>query len=242
MPILDSRAVHGALTLAHTLISPDGYGQRGGGMSATGTTAVNRVPRHTAANVNERIREHAIESVANNALNGGTIERRLRQLREWDVERGMETGSATLSLVGLGLGFAVSPWWYLLTLGVQMFFLQHALQGWCPPLPIFRRLGWRRGAASGPPGVRGGGVGLRSPGAACPGRLVRRVRRRPVPIGTRLRSERNKPRRELRRARGAARGVGVCCFAPALRRRTGTATGHVARSGAGGQDHDLDAA
>jgi hypothetical protein len=30
----------------------------------------------------------------------------------------------------------------LLTL-VLLFFLQHALQGWCPPLPIFRKLGYR---------------------------------------------------------------------------------------------------
>jgi hypothetical protein len=26
---------------------------------------------------------------------------------------------------------------------VQGFFMQHALQGWCPPLPVFRRLGFR---------------------------------------------------------------------------------------------------
>jgi hypothetical protein len=26
---------------------------------------------------------------------------------------------------------------------VQGFFLQHAIQGWCPPLPVLRRLGFR---------------------------------------------------------------------------------------------------
>lgn len=26
---------------------------------------------------------------------------------------------------------------------VAGFLLQHALQGWCPPLPVFRRLGFR---------------------------------------------------------------------------------------------------
>jgi hypothetical protein len=26
---------------------------------------------------------------------------------------------------------------------IQGFMLQHVLQGWCPPLPLFRRLGFR---------------------------------------------------------------------------------------------------
>jgi hypothetical protein len=26
---------------------------------------------------------------------------------------------------------------------VQTFYLQHTLQGWCPPLPLLRRLGFR---------------------------------------------------------------------------------------------------
>ena len=30
-----------------------------------------------------------------------------------------------------------------LTAAVPAFLLQHAIQGWCPPLPVFRRLGVR---------------------------------------------------------------------------------------------------
>ena len=63
--------------------------------------------------------------------------------REWDVERALETGSASLTLLGLILGKSVNRKWYWLSAGVQGFFLQHALQGWCPPLPVFRRLGVR---------------------------------------------------------------------------------------------------
>jgi hypothetical protein len=33
--------------------------------------------------------------------------------------------------------------WFLLPIAVQAFFLQHALQGWCPPIPVLRRLGVR---------------------------------------------------------------------------------------------------
>jgi hypothetical protein len=41
------------------------------------------------------------------------------------------------------LGLGVSRKFLLITAGVQGFFLQHALQGWCPPLPLLRRLGVR---------------------------------------------------------------------------------------------------
>ncbi len=33
--------------------------------------------------------------------------------------------------------------WLLLPIAVQSFFMQHVIQGWCPPLPVFRRLGVR---------------------------------------------------------------------------------------------------
>lgn len=33
--------------------------------------------------------------------------------------------------------------WLWLTGGVAAFLLQHALQGWCPPLPVLRALGVR---------------------------------------------------------------------------------------------------
>jgi len=33
--------------------------------------------------------------------------------------------------------------WLFLPALVQSFFLQHALQGWCPPLIVLRRLGFR---------------------------------------------------------------------------------------------------
>jgi hypothetical protein len=72
------------------------------------------------------------------------IQQRLEQLdEEWDIERVLATGSSTLTLSGILLSLSRSPRWLLLSLAVQGFFLQHALQGWCPPLPVFRRLGFR---------------------------------------------------------------------------------------------------
>jgi len=103
-----------------------------------------RVPRSTSAEANERIRERTARDLAWFREHRDEIPHRLRELdREWDVERALATGSSCLSLFGLALGVAGRRRWLLLSLAVQGFYLQHALQGWCPPLPVFRRLGFR---------------------------------------------------------------------------------------------------
>jgi hypothetical protein len=56
--------------------------------------------------------------------------------REWDVERTLETNAATLVLLGIGLGglSLVASFWLRVS---QQDLLQHAVRGWCPPLPAF---------------------------------------------------------------------------------------------------------
>ena len=72
------------------------------------------------------------------------IARRIEELdREWDVERVLQVNAATLALSGLLLGMTVNRKWLLLPGIVLPFLLQHSLQGWCPPLPLLRRLGVR---------------------------------------------------------------------------------------------------
>lgn len=63
--------------------------------------------------------------------------------REWDTERVLETNAACLMLISLGLGMSLDRRWLWLTGGVAAFLLQHALQGWCPPLPAIRAMGVR---------------------------------------------------------------------------------------------------
>jgi hypothetical protein len=108
-------------------------------------STVGRVTQHTAAWVNEQIRRETEERVAKYAAQGSeAIDRRLAELdREWDVERTLETNAAAASLVGLTLGATVDRKWFFLPAVVAGFLLQHAVQGWCPPLPVFRRLGFR---------------------------------------------------------------------------------------------------
>jgi len=108
-------------------------------------STVSRVPAHTDASVNELIRQRTEDKIARYRNAGpAAIDRRLRELNaEWDIERTLEANAATASLIGLTLGATVDRRWYLFPAVVAGFLLQHALQGWCPPLPVFRRLGIR---------------------------------------------------------------------------------------------------
>jgi hypothetical protein len=72
------------------------------------------------------------------------IARRIEELdREWDIERVLQVNAASLALTGLVLGMTVNRKWLFLPGIVLPFLLQHGLQGWCPPLPLLRRLGVR---------------------------------------------------------------------------------------------------
>jgi hypothetical protein len=108
-------------------------------------STVERVPRHTPEAYNWAIRRQTEENVARVAAAGpAAIERRLAELdREWDIERTLEANAATVSLLGSALGFAVDRRFFALPAVVAGFLLQHALQGWCPPVPLFRHLGFR---------------------------------------------------------------------------------------------------
>ena len=108
------------------------------------TPSVARVPLHTATETNTRIREEMAQRMDYYRAHPEQIGKRIKELNEeWDIERALATGSSCLSLLGLALGLGRNRRWLALTLGVQSFYLQHSLQGWCPPLPMLRRLGFR---------------------------------------------------------------------------------------------------
>jgi hypothetical protein len=72
------------------------------------------------------------------------LDGRIAELQdEWDIERWLETNAAALSLAGLTLGILGRRVWLGLPVIVSSFLLQHALKGWCPPVPLFRRMGAR---------------------------------------------------------------------------------------------------
>jgi hypothetical protein len=104
-----------------------------------------RVERNTAEHVNARIEQTTFETVNQyRSAHPSRISERLQELdSEWDIERCLETAAPTISLLGLSLGVMKDRRWLIVPAVVQAFFLQHALQGWCPPLPVLRRMGFR---------------------------------------------------------------------------------------------------
>lgn len=107
-------------------------------------TTTGRVPSSTDEEINQRIRRQIEASVAYFAEHPGEIEARLAELdREWDIERMLETNASALAFTGIVLGMLGDRRFLVLPAAVTAFLFQHAVQGWCPPLPILRRLGLR---------------------------------------------------------------------------------------------------
>ncbi|MGY2461765.1 YgaP family membrane protein [Vreelandella sulfidaeris] len=107
-------------------------------------STTSRVEQNTADSINQHIRRRTEDNIAYFAEHPHEIEQRLHELdHEWDIERTLEANAATLSLAGVALGALVDKRWLLLPAAVTGFLLQHALQGWCPPIIIFRKRGVR---------------------------------------------------------------------------------------------------
>ena len=107
-------------------------------------STIERVTRHTGESISRQIMRQIADSVRWHAAHPEGIDRRLHELdQEWDVERTLEVNASTLALTGTVLGATVDKRWLALPALVTAFLFQHAVQGWCPPLPILRRLGFR---------------------------------------------------------------------------------------------------
>lgn len=101
-----------------------------------------RAQTHNARNseVNQETLYH-LRLAANNPK---LIGQRLKLLeQEWDMERALDINASTLALTGIVLGAFVNRKWLILPAAITLFLAQHAVQGWCPPVPILRRLGFR---------------------------------------------------------------------------------------------------
>jgi hypothetical protein len=114
-------------------------------LHAEDPTSADRVRHSTAADVNREIDRQTNSNIRRYANSSEeVINRRIEELdKEWDVERALEVNASTLALTGLLLGVTINRKWLVLPGVVLSFLLQHGLQGWCPPLPLLRRLGVR---------------------------------------------------------------------------------------------------
>ena len=104
-----------------------------------------RVENSSAPDVNERIREKTLASIGRyeNASRRELTYHLAELDQEWDVERLLEFNFSAAVLVGLTLGALSNRKWYLLPAAAACFMVQHVIDGWCPPLAILRRLGFR---------------------------------------------------------------------------------------------------
>ena len=103
-----------------------------------------RVRKHTSDEVNSKLQRQADMRIAYFEKHPERIGQRLEELdREWDIERALQVNSSALTLFGLSMTLLRGRRWLLLPMVVQGFFMQHALEGYCPPLPVLRRMGFR---------------------------------------------------------------------------------------------------
>ncbi len=104
-----------------------------------------RVRANTSEEINRRIDRELEARVREYAQRSpDEISRRIDELdREWDMERLLEANASALAFAGLALGLTHSRKWLIVPGIVLPFLFQHAVQGWCPPVPVFRRLGVR---------------------------------------------------------------------------------------------------
>lgn len=103
-----------------------------------------RVARNTPIEVNRKIGRQTEMRLAYFAAHPEEIPRRLAELdSEWDIERALEANAAGLSLLGVALGVTRGARYLLLPFAVSAFLMQHAVQGWCPPVSVLRRLRFR---------------------------------------------------------------------------------------------------
>ena len=102
-----------------------------------------RVMKNTPQHLNNQLRRQMEARIFYYAHHPKQIDERLAELdKEWDIERVLQTHAAGASLFGI-LMASRNRKWLVLPFAVAAFLMQHALQGWCPPMEVFRRIGVR---------------------------------------------------------------------------------------------------
>ncbi len=108
-------------------------------------------PTNTKASINtsEKVKRKIAQKTDSNVnkyigLSRKDIDKRLDELNhEWDTERTLQANFGLVMLLSSLLGYKINKKWFALGAIASLFMLQHAIQGWCPPLTIARHLGVR---------------------------------------------------------------------------------------------------
>jgi len=98
----------------------------------------------TSEQINQEIRKSTEFNLSYYRQHPDKIDHRLMELdQEWDTERTLETIAGSFMVFSALRGLIGGRKWFLLSGVVGGFLVQHAIQGWCPPLELIRRLGVR---------------------------------------------------------------------------------------------------
>jgi hypothetical protein len=103
-----------------------------------------RVRENAPAGINQKVDTKIREHLYQYYNDQSKIDKRLCELdHEWDIERIFQLNAAVLSLMGLWNGLTRHRFWFILPLAAASFLASHATEGWCPPVTLLRRLGFR---------------------------------------------------------------------------------------------------
>lgn len=104
-----------------------------------------KVKLNTDDQINNEIEQKTAHNINNYyGKTEGEIDKRIKELNyEWDTERVLELNFASIVLISSLLGLLGNKKWMALSGITSVFMIQHSLRGWCPPLPLIRRLGVR---------------------------------------------------------------------------------------------------
>ena len=112
--------------------------------------AIDVIRERTADSANHEIDRTTRGAIAEVEHSPARIRERLAEIdREWDVDRALMANFAIAGAITGGLAMRslkrtgrLGGWGKLFW--TQMgFLLHHAVRGWCPPMPVMRRLGFR---------------------------------------------------------------------------------------------------
>ena len=111
-------------------------------MELTLNPGKDRVRKVTSDEINQKIKEEIEKNIRYySSRSADEIKDRIKTLeKEWDVERALELNASLVALCGIILSSIHNKRWLIFSGIVMGFLAQHAIQGWCPPIPLFRRL------------------------------------------------------------------------------------------------------
>ena len=108
------------------------------------TASIARGRTHTVESVNHDMERGTIGRLSRCASSNALVARQLGNLeREWHLERALQAWFASVVLTGVTMAVTRDRRWIALPAVAAGLMLQHAVQGWCPPVPLFRRFGFR---------------------------------------------------------------------------------------------------